>query len=205
MDDKLWTSNMKKVCRKLYVFCTMLASVCQSQKSFQIKFQDSGNLSNSEWVKFNKAIPHLKDFTECHWERLKLFNMKAHSIWNYCTLMSKNRSMDCTQLWYNRDLINVGRNIELGIKLRGKVGYVHMAPLPIPIPPLHMAPFLHRSWNFFCWSYHSKSGENKLYLNGKLQGVIQFDAGVEINGSSEVLDSSFSIAQEPDAFLGSLT
>ena len=118
---------------------TMLSFLClswgssHSQKSFLVKFQDSGNLSNSEWAEFNGSIPHLRDFTECHWEKLEFFNIKAHTVWNYCTVMGKNSSMDCTQLSYNRDLINVGRNIELWMKLRGKVGYFHVET------------FLHRS------------------------------------------------------------
>ena len=104
--------------------------------------------------------------------------------------MSMESSMDCMQLWYKRDRVTAGRNIELGIKMRNQVGYFNMRP------------FLHRSWNFFCWSHESKSGENKLYLNGKLQEVKIFDAEMEMNGSSEVYGASFSLAQEPDAFRG---
>ena len=116
--------------------------------------------------------------------------MKSHSIWNYCTIVSMESIMDCMQLWYKRDHVTAGRNIELGIKIRNQTGYVNMRP------------FLHRSWNFFCWSHESKSGENRLYLNGKLQEVKTFDAEMEMNGSSEVYGASFSLAQEPDAFRG---
>ena len=139
-----------------------------------IKFQDSGSLSNSEWAEFGGAITHLKDFTVCHLDKLQFFNMNSHSIWNYCTIMSMESSMYWMQLWYKRDHVTAGRNIELGIKMRNQVGYFNMKP------------FNHRSWNFFCWAHESKSGENKLYLNGKLQEVKTFDAEMEMNGSSEV-------------------
>lgn len=63
-------------------------------------------------------------------------------------------------------------------------------------------PFMHRSWNHFCWSYDSSSGENKIYVNGKLHGNVSFDNKREALGSEEVYGSSFSIGQEPDAFRG---
>ena len=102
-----------------------------------LNFQRSGNLSDSEWAEFDGEIPHLKAFTECHWEKLQFFNTKSHSIWNYCTIMSANSTMDCLQMWYMRDQISAGRNIELGIKIGNRIGYIRMKP------------FLHRSWNFF--------------------------------------------------------
>ena len=74
--------------------------------------------------------------------------------------------------------------------MRNQVGYVNMRA------------FNHRFWNIFCWAHESKRGENKLYLNGKLQEVKTFDAGMELNGSTEDCGASFSHAQEPDAFRG---
>ena len=55
---------------RLYVLC-ILCGVGQSTESFMIKFQDSGDLSNSEWAEFSGAIPHIKDFTVDHWEKWK--------------------------------------------------------------------------------------------------------------------------------------
>ena len=179
------------VCKIMALYVSGLAfGSSQSHETFMLNFQRSGNLSDSEWAEFDGEIPHLQAFTECHWEKLKFFNMKSHSIWNYCTIMSPNSTMDCLQIWYKRDLLTAGRNIELGIKIGNQIGYVRMKP------------FLHRTWNFFCWSYDSHSGESKLYLNGKLQGNVIFERGLEINGTTEAYDVSFSLGQEPDAFRG---
>ena len=96
----------------LYIFGVS----CQSKETFMIKFQGSGKLSNDSWAEFVGTIPHLTDFTECHWEKLEFFNKKAHAVWNYCTVVSENSRMDCTQVWYKRDLINAGSSIQLGVK-----------------------------------------------------------------------------------------
>ena len=98
MVDKLCTGIMRKLFLILYILC-ILCGLGQSKDSFMIKFQDSGSLSNSEWAEFSGAIPHLKDFTVCHWDKLQFFNMKSHSVWNYCTIMSMESSMDCMKLW----------------------------------------------------------------------------------------------------------
>ena len=171
---------------------TLLCSPsCFSQNSFYVSFQDSEKLSENEWLELNGSLPPIKQFTECHWEKLNFFNLKSHSIWNYCTIKNKTDPMDCVQLWYGREFLSAGRDIQVGIKIgNGHIGYVVMKPFP------------HRAWNFLCWSYESRTGENKLYLNGKIQGSVKFDYGREIKGSNEVHDSSFSIGQEPDAFRG---
>ena len=156
-----------------------------------MKFQDSGELSDSKWAEFSGSIPHLKYFTVCHWEKLEFFNIQGHYIWNYCSITSNDiKNMTCMQMWYKRDIRSAGRNIKMGIKISDQVGYVNMKP------------FHHRSWNYFCWSYSSYTGKNMLFMNGELQGDVIFAVGGEIAGDAEVQDSSFSIAQEPDELRG---
>ena len=163
----------------------------QSDQSFLIKFQDSGQLSDSEWAEFTGSIPHLAYFTVCHWEKLEFFNLRTQYIWNYCSIMNKERrGMACMQMWYMEDITSAWKNIKMGIKIGDQVGYVVMKN------------FLHRSWNYFCWSYSSYSGESRLYMNGKLQGVVVFVTGREIEGDHKVYDSSFSLGQDPDMLRG---
>ena len=162
-----------------------------SQESFLLAFQNSKELSSSEWAEYDGKILHLKAFTCCHWEKLHFFNTKSHYIWNYCTIKNSSDKMECMQMWYKRDKISAGRDIIVGISFgRGNIGYVTIKP------------FNHRSWNHFCWSYESSSGENKIYVNGKFYGNIFFDIKREALGSDEVYGSSFSVGQEPDSFRG---
>ena len=94
-------------------------------------------------------------------------------------------------MWYKRDVLSAGRDIVVGISFgRGNIGYVTVKP------------FQHRSWNHFCWSYDSPSGENRIYVNGKYHGSVIFEIKREALGSDEVYGSSFSVGQEPDAFRG---
>ena len=67
---------------------------------------------------------------------------------------------------------------------------------------LKIKPFMPRTWNHFCWSYNSFSGENRIYVNGKFHGNAFFDIQREALGSDEVYGSSFSIGQDPDEFRG---
>ena len=164
---------------------------CSCEESFLLAFQNSKGLSPDEWAEFDGKVPHLKAFTSCHWEKLHFFNIKSHSIWNYCTIKNRTASIDCTQMWYRRGLVAAGRDITVGVGIGpNNIGYVNINP------------FKHRAWNHFCWSYDSSSGENRIYLNGKFYGTVQLENKIEVLGSREVYGSSFSVGQEPDAFRG---
>ena len=61
--------------------------------------------------------------------------------------------------------------------------------------------FKHRAWNHICWTFQSKSGLSRIYLNGKF--VASFTITTEfvrsgILGSEEVCDSAFIIGQDTD-------
>ena len=84
-------------------------------EAFLIAFLRFRNLSTYDWAEYNGNVPHLKDFTACHWEKLDFFNKKGHYIWNYCTILNATATMECIQMWYNRDLESAGRTIVVGI------------------------------------------------------------------------------------------
>ena len=126
------------------------------QESFLLAFQKSRGLSTSEWAEYDGKVSHLKAFICCHWEKLDFFNAKANYVWNYCTIKSPSDEMECVQMSYKRDLNSHGRDIIVGISFgRGNIGYFIVKP------------YKHRSWNHFCWSYDSSSGENTIYVNGQ--------------------------------------
>ena len=99
--------------------------------------------------------------------------------------------MQCIQFGYEEDSLTAGR----GIKVLLSFGEGNNKVIPIKV-------FKQRSWNHFCWTFEGKTGENKLYLNGKLAGTAIFDVKREAYGSYEVSRTSFLIGQEPDTFRG---
>ena len=125
------------------------------QKSFLLAFQKSKGRSATEWAEYEGKISHLKAFTGCHWEKLEFFNLKTHYIWNYCTIKNPSDKIECMQMSARRDKTSIGRDILVQISF-GKGNN----KLTI------IKPFMHRTWNHFCWSYDSSSGENKIYVNG---------------------------------------
>ena len=161
------------------------------EESFLLAFQKSKGISEHEWAEYDGDIPHMKGFTVCYWEKLHFFNGKTHNIWAYCTIEDASAGLDCIQFGLGRDLQSAGRDVVLELSAqRGFAQYVTISP------------FKHRTWNHFCWSYDSLSGENKIYANGVLHQKITLDLHREIKGSYEVFGSSFLIGQEPDAFRG---
>ena len=61
--------------------------------------------------------------------------------------------------------------------------------------------FQHRSWNHLCWSFTGRTGINKTYLNGELQGSFTIDSDYVrkgVLGTDEVDETLFIVGQEPD-------
>jgi hypothetical protein len=131
------------------------------QESFLLPFQNSGGTSSDEWAEFTGVVPHLSAFTDCHWEKLHYFNFKFHYVWNNCTIKSVSDKIDCIQFFYSQDVSTAGRGVDIIISF-GSGNYKHII--------IHT--FAHRAWNNFCWTYENNTGENRIYLNGKLVGSI---------------------------------
>ena len=95
---------------KLHLPLTLLTSLHFVTPSTVLRFQsgDAG-YSTEEWAEFTGTIPHLDQFTVCHWERLRFFSIRDTCIWAFCH--KKNGFLKCTQIWYNRDVESGGRYI----------------------------------------------------------------------------------------------
>ena len=70
-----------------------------SSPSFVVSFQNSGGWSTEEWIEFDKPIPILKEFTACHWERIRFFTSDMITVWSYCIARNDQQNdINCTQL-----------------------------------------------------------------------------------------------------------
>jgi hypothetical protein len=100
------------------------------EESFLIALQNSKGISNDEWAEFNGKVSHLKAIACCHWEKLQFLNTKSHNVWTYCTIKTMADTMECIQIWYKRESMSAGRDIEVGISFgKGNIGYVLIKPL----------------------------------------------------------------------------
>ena len=157
-----------------------------------MKFQTKKGFSPYEWAEYKGKIPHMKAFTVCYWEKLDFFNIRAHTVWSYCTVNDDPHDMKCLQFWAKRDYkVSSGRNLVVGYQPQN--GFARYTTA---------SNFKHRTWNHFCWSYASLTGESRIYSNGVLQGGETIATSIEIPGSDEVSGSAFIIGQEPDSFRG---
>ena len=55
-----------------------------SASSFYLSFQRLRNLSTDEWAEYKGNMPDLKEFSICHWDKLKSFNDQINNVWSYC-------------------------------------------------------------------------------------------------------------------------
>ena len=180
--------------------------ISQSTKILRFQIDSGGIYTTEEWAEFKGKIPHLGSFTACHWERLRFFSVRDSCQWAFCY---KNKDLfddhHCTQIWYNRDIASGGRYVVMaggfGDNSYGGNNSLFNIARNSHFSEVMMKTFKHRSWNQICWTFQSKTGTNKFYLNGVFQGSYVIDSEFirrGVLGSDEVFTSSFIIGQEPD-------
>ena len=136
--------NMKLrwlLCSAIIILITKYRSGSSTQ-SFVVSFQNSGTWSTEEWVEFDKPIPLLKDFTACHWEKIKYFSSDTMNVWAYC-IARKNQTdrINCTQLYSSENSTTANRQLILSSRVNSrKLG-------------VNIEKYRHRTWNHICWSY----------------------------------------------------
>ena len=163
---------------------------------FVVSFQKNGGWSTDEWMEYKKEIPFLKEFTTCYWDRLRYFSADYVSVWQYCGVEHiEKKSMKCTQAYYRGNVNTAGRHMDL----YGWIGGKHEVSV-------YTTRYKHRSWNHFCWSYSSVSGESRFYHNGYFVGnkSIESATGIypTIEGDKRYEDAAFIIGQEQDWIRG---
>ena len=166
-------------------------AVALSTSTFVISFQNSGVLSTDEWVEITQNIPPLKEFTACHWEKIRYFSSQSMPIWSYCIAdRSKKDDINCTQIYSKGNIATANQQLKLCIRMNSLDYCVNINDTR------------HRTWNHICWSYSSDTKSNKLYYNGAKAGTIPVEDGIIIPASDDFKSTSFILGQEPDSFNG---
>ena len=74
----------------------------ETDDTFLVSFQSEGARSTTQWMKYKTEIAILdKEFSTCHWEKLKYFSIEINSIWAYCFIFSASDKLgnkNCIQL-----------------------------------------------------------------------------------------------------------
>jgi hypothetical protein len=193
--------SLVEIC-SILIFMQFFVSAFCNTNSFIANFQKSGQWSSKEVLEFKGSfLSTVEEFTACHWEKLSYFSSGINQIWAYCEEADQsNGRLRCIQAWTEADNSTGGRDVHYEIYIDGWTATTIYIRFEI-------SPYLHRSWNHFCWTYSSTSTTNKLYHNGRLVGTkSNFDAHggklPAINASRYLKDSSIILGQEPDTMRG---
>ena len=159
---------------------------------FIVSFQSKGELSTNEWAKYTGKIPPMKEFTSCHWEKIRYFASDYTAVWGYCQKASKEgQGIDCTQFYHRGDPLTMNRHI----KVYGWIGGKTQTTASIKN-------YSHRQWNHFCWQYSSITGHSMFYFNGQLVDLVETNENSTIGSDDNNLPSALIIGQEQDSISG---
>ena len=178
------------LCIYVHLFNTIKQS--EAMDTFIVSFQSDRSWSTDQWMRYNETIVDIeKEFTICHWERLRYFSTSVNGIWAYCYIKyDSDNELQCWQLYSEANFASAGRNINFIVTSSSSSAIAEDVS------------YNHREWNHFCFTYSYINKAVKMYLNGKLiKADWQGDFTVIETGKS-VLRSSFIIGQEPDTFEG---
>ena len=183
----------KHICYLSYFFATFINFI---DASFTITFQSSGRISTDEWAEYQGDMPHAKNLSICHWDRLEYFNDDVSSLWSYCTQETSHSKMMCVQMEYKSILSKANRHMKLNLWIYNDLITVKVIP------------FRHREWNHICWTYSFENNWHRIYINGELKAskVNYIDSKITVwKASSKVKKYAFVIGQEPDSIRGGYT
>ena len=67
--------------------------------SFQADLKSNTLAATNAWLEFSAKIPSSKEFTVCHWIKIKFFNTDvAACLWSYCTVEKLGQNMECLEV-----------------------------------------------------------------------------------------------------------
>ena len=93
-----------KITRIFLLFLSIMhVNYVRSGKTFQVSFQPNiegpSSAKNDAWIEFTNKIIASKDFTICHWIKIKFYNFKyAACLWSYCTIKTSGDKMKCLRI-----------------------------------------------------------------------------------------------------------
>ena len=168
--------------------------------SFQTDIKSNNLATTDVWIEFPAHIPETKEFTVCHWIKIKFYNNDiAGSLWAYCTVENPNQQIKCLQVYMESASDNLGRTLLFAIQmpLRNYENIINRK--------IELKNYRHRTWTHLCWSFSARTGESRYYHDGVVFGVERFNVSnddVAIWDSREMSDSALLFGQEPDTIRG---
>ena len=148
----------------IYIIYLVIEKSVLCEQTFVVSFQTNlvgpASASPNVWIEVLNQIPPTKEFTACHWIRIKYFNLNiAANLWAYCIIENAGDKMKCLQVFLHSNIQHANRDLVLGAYIPSKKGHKKLLPVAVNL-------FLHRTWSHFCWSFSALNGEIKFYYNG---------------------------------------
>ena len=132
----------------LFLFTILVES--QENSTFIVSFQSGRSRSTDQWMKYNEKFEgYEKEFTACHWQRVRYFSMELNSIWAYCYtgLAKESPQLPCIQLYFQTNETSAGRAMNFVLVLM----HGNSESRAIAYSMLYH----HREWNHLCVIFSS--------------------------------------------------
>lgn len=167
--------------------------------SFQTDIHGSPSASDDVWLEFSSPVPKSKEFTICHWIKIKYYNNDfAACLWSYCVVEKAEEQMKCLQLCLTGDVSTANQNLLIQ-------GWIHVKKGYQVYTFAKLKSYHHRKWSHFCWSLSVIKRKSWFYHNGVLIGKEQIEvetSDAALRNSDAMHGSSFIFGQEPDSLGG---
>ena len=168
---------------------TLFVSCVYTSTTFVVSLQKSGGWSRDEWVEIETPKTVLKEFTACHWEKIRYFSSDSMTVWAYCiALRDQHNDLNCTQLYSSGNGTTTDQQLVLS-------GWVNGGPTEYSV---NIENYRHRTWNHICWTYSTMKKENRFYYNGNLIGSRAMVESFPIPIADDSRVTSFILGQDPD-------
>ena len=198
-----FTFSSMKILLFVCLFLNLFAIVIGSGKltTFLVSFQVDRSRSTDHWMRYKEKIEvdFGKEFTSCHWERVRYFSLEINSIWSYSfKAIESDDYIQNIQFLHLTNTTTAGRTLDFMLN-------VFLDDLKEDFV-VYSVPYRHREWNHICFTYSSIRKSAKFYYNGKVikqytkHNIFEIPSLLDITRSS--FESSFTIAQEPDTVNG---
>ena len=141
--------------------------------SFQTEADGAAVVNTNSWIQFSEPIPSVKEFTTCHWLKIRFYNINiAACLWSYCIVENAQGKMKCVQMC----LYGVRNTANSNLLMEGALPLQSYQGVKLVIKNLNS--YRHRTWVHLCWSFSAKTGQSKFYnddLMDKVQRIVIAD------------------------------
>ena len=173
--------------------CLIFCQKTSHTASFQTGIEGSFSATSDVWMESSKQIPSLKEFTVCHWIKVKFYNIKSVAcLWSYCTVQTGNSEMECLQVCLGAVDGTLGRNLFVA-------GYLPLEKKSTVTQELK--DYRHRTWTHLCWSFSTLTGISQFFHDGILLGTHSVNISntdLAMRGAQKMYDTALIFGQEPD-------